>query len=173
MQSGKAVIVSMLILGLAAGGLGVWLRYRQGRRALEYWGVESALLIRDADQVELLELVSAEDPAAASLPGPELVVGNGRWKTSTRRDVTPVPGILHVRQTLLDDNTFDWRAALPACPHTRQYALRFTQGDQRLAVVFDLECKMLRWGQSRPVSIAPVATFLTRWTREQIDAARP
>jgi len=163
MQSGRVVILGMLLLGVAAAATGLWVHYRQGRRSLEYWGVESALFIRDADKVELLELTATKDPSQAE----HVQLGKSAWTIAACQDVTHAPGILHVRQLLLDDNSIDWEGPVPSCIHEHLHGLRFVQGDRQLTVVFDLECQVVRLPQSRPLSMVPVAAFLKRWIGEQ------
>jgi hypothetical protein len=51
--SGKLVIIGILAVAVASAAASWWFRYAATHRAAQYWGPETARLIRDAPTVEL------------------------------------------------------------------------------------------------------------------------
>src|SRR6185295_18699265 len=107
-----------------------WWNRQQGRRALEFWGKDSALAIRDGKKVELLRL-RPKSSRSADLKDPEVV---------ETKDISRAQGLIHARHSLLQDASFDWSAkpaGLSRFP-TKQdvLAVRFTRQDVATTIVF-------------------------------------
>jgi hypothetical protein len=94
--SGKLVIISILTLALAAAGISWWFRYTTTHRAVRFWGPGTARLIRDAPIVEFCEY------------GRE--ANDDYQKLVNRRDISNSPGLIHLRNALLEDRSFKWPA---------------------------------------------------------------
>jgi hypothetical protein len=172
MRSGKWLTLILLGVGLAAAGLAVWVRYQQGRQAQQFWGTSRALLIRDAAAVRWLRL-ARESAGDASSERPGVSIRGRTWLVTDSRDVTEAPGLLHVRQALLDDQSFDFSTRPADCPHAELVALRFEHGGEPLVVVLDVGCAALSTSQHpQAVSIGPLVPFLERWLR-QVQPAVP
>ena len=119
MQSGKAVIVGIFLLAILATGYAWRVQYQRGRQTLQFWGSELALAIRHAEQVDLI-VVDATD-------GNRTIPLNG-----TR-------GLVHARQALVVDASYDWDADVENLTPKWEYGLRFTDGAETHAIWFDLE----------------------------------
>src|SRR5262245_471220 len=79
--SGKLVILGVVAIATVAAAASWWFRYKATHRAAEFWGSEDARLIRDAPIVEMYE------PA---------------------RDISAARGLVHLRNALLEDRSFQW-----------------------------------------------------------------
>ena len=106
----------------------------KGRRALAFWGGQVAYRMRTADSVELWVLASGDEFSGASsnLRRPHLADCQGdRYFTA--------PGLVHARQALISDASFDWEAAAGATKPSWQYAIRFTSAGESSFVLLDLK----------------------------------
>jgi len=169
MQRGRLVILLMLTIGILAGAVSVWVHYQAGRRALKYWGPVGALLLRDADRVRLTRLQPATDAADVKFKG----IANRDWEAQQTVDVSHRAGVLHIREALLHDSTFDWKAGPGNCQPESLFLFVFQSGEDELEVILDTECGWLRSkkGSSSPeISIAPSAAFFDRWVKQQLPA---
>jgi len=100
--SGKLVIIGILTVALASAGISWWFRYSATHRAVRFWGSNAAQLIRDAPTVELYEAARLPDSAyKEGLSKSYLDVADGR-------DISHAPGLVHLRNALLEDQSFDW-----------------------------------------------------------------
>jgi hypothetical protein len=100
--SGKLIIISIVAVALVAAGGSWWFRYSATHRAAQYWGPEGARLIRDAPTVYLIKRPYREEPRGLVGPvGVEFDISNAR-------------GLLHLRNALLEDRSFDWTSLGPA-----------------------------------------------------------
>lgn len=155
-RSGTWLALAMLLIGGLAA-LGSWLFYRNlQRQPLELFGSENAALILTAPQAELLVLAPAEgdSPETLQLPGELLAVEEAFA-------VENAPGFSHVRNSLLNNASFDWQAPRGDCSPRWRYALRFSGQEEACTVGFDIDCNRLGLeGASRDVSLEPVADGL-------------
>jgi hypothetical protein len=182
MNRGKLVIVFIFGLSAVMGGYAWWHHYTQGRRCLDLWGAEAAELIRYAPQVEVLQLAHSDtgDAETIQIQGESLAI-------AARKVVTGTPGLVHARQALIEDASFNWQADL-AGPSNWQYLLRFTRGDQQVSVAFDCDRGRVQLvGTDRQAALKPhlttaYQTRLPRWlgldansspTGESTTADRP
>jgi len=96
---GTAIVIGLLLLGLAAAGTGIWYQRGQTRRCLDLYGADAARHITAAPRVELVRLV----PAGAA----------GRLAAIDRRDITSAKGLVHLRRGLVEDANFLWPSTAP------------------------------------------------------------
>jgi hypothetical protein len=106
--SGRLVIITIVILALAAAGFSWWFRYTSTRRAARFWGDDAVRLIRDAPTVYLLDL-GPMDAAVPHAHDPDrrlpdhFHAAGGLWTVSNRRDISQAHGLTHLRNHLLLD----------------------------------------------------------------------
>ena len=117
-------IVILLILGLAlcATFFAAWFRWSQGYRALAYLGTEVSQKIRFAEKVELLWLESPifGTPNPAGMPNltsgtnasesnrATILIDGVQWLVMKRRNISDARGLVHARQSLIQDATYRW-----------------------------------------------------------------
>jgi hypothetical protein len=123
-NSGKLVILGILGVALASAAASWWFRYSATHWAARFWGPETVRLIRDAPIVQFIELRRAttsdeQDPMHGTL----WFDGNQHFQVVSRRDISHAPGLLHLRNALLEDRSYieatdygllsiDWRWGL-------------------------------------------------------------
>lgn len=104
-MSGKLVLVGVIVVAFAGAAVSWFFRYHATHRAIEFWGSKVALLIRDAPVVTLFEDSDAVVPATKSQSGTT-------DRTPPRKiDVSQAHGLTHLRNALLENESFDWSAA--------------------------------------------------------------
>jgi hypothetical protein len=156
MHRGKLVILLMVVVGCAMGGISVAFHHWLARRAIAWWGRANVELITEAPRVAALKLRTA----AASESGDVVTIESERYLVSERKDVGGAEGIDHLRHGLVEDGNFDWEKRLPGKPW--QYGLEFQNGDQRLIVVFNLKEPCV--GRSDSDATLPIAAVATGWS---------
>jgi len=107
-----------------------WWNRQAGRRALEFWGKDSALAIRDGKKVELLRL-RPKNGRLLDMKDPVIV---------ETKDISGAQGLIHARHSLLQDASFDWSEKPAGLSHfeTKKdvFAVRFTRQDFTTTIVF-------------------------------------
>lgn len=140
--SGKLVILSILSVALLAAGISWWFRFHSTHRAAEFWGPEATLLIRDASVVELIK---REEPVAKAEAEPAAVAAQSTPRTiiGERRDISDARGLIHFRNALLEDRSYEWPGHANAPEAQRQWGVRFTsEGMAPLVVWFSSDWKL-------------------------------
>ena len=138
-----------MIVGLAvvAAVFATWFRWSQGHRAQEYWGVEVARQIRFAPKVELMWLDSPLLGTAGSTSaqqadepnGATIMIDGTRWTILKRSDITTARGLVHARQSLIQDATFQWDGQKWGPDSSWTHALLISDPDgDSLTLLFDL-----------------------------------
>jgi hypothetical protein len=129
--SGKWVIIAILAVGFTAAAASWWFRYNATHHAATFWG-RNAWVIRDADQVTLLELL----PAIANAPPKSntVSVGGLTVPVASRQDVSKAHGLAHLRNALLEDQSFAWPARAVTTDMHWRWALQFTLDKESNAV---------------------------------------
>jgi hypothetical protein len=94
---GTALVVGLLLLGIAAACTGIWYQWEQTRKCLAVYGAAAAGRIASAPRVELLELADGDSP--------------GRLREVARRDISGAKGLVHLRRGLVEDANFRWENA--------------------------------------------------------------
>ena len=147
MQRGQAVILAIVCVAVAMASYACWHHYRKGRKALRFWGSESAELIRHAEKVRLLKL----DPGSAPLPSNtsangKIRIGNQDLSVVREVDISSMRGLVHARHTLIEDRNFKWNSS-PTHPPDRSrwdFALEFSNQEHQLMLVFDVQHHVVR-----------------------------
>jgi hypothetical protein len=167
LNSGKLLILVILAAALGAAGLAWWHQYQQGRRALTYWGPEGAALIRTAPRVELLNLSLEPLPQSSG----ERVFD--RFVTR-RQDISKARGLVHARQALISDASFEWGEPASSDPNWT-LALHFSDGGREIVVAFDLSRRMAQSTRNdTPVQVgSTLAAGLQAFIAEQTPPERP
>lgn len=129
MQRGKWAVVFMLVLGLSAAVFAWQWNRARGRQAAEFWGADVAKLIRSAKQVEAFRLDG----------GPFEI----EPKVLETKDVSKAPGLLHARNALLEDASFEREHPSAADPLFK-YAVRFTDGERHATLYLDPNTRQIR-----------------------------
>lgn len=132
MQRGKLAVVFMLLLGLGAA-LFAWQWNRsRGRQAAEFWGGDVARLIRSAPTVEAFRLKTPLSDVVAD------------WRTvAESKDVSKAPGLLHARNALLEDASFEREHPSAADP-LYKFAVRFSDGEKQTTLFLDPDTRQIR-----------------------------
>jgi hypothetical protein len=167
--SGKLIIIGILSLALLAAGASWWFRYSATHRAAQFWGPEGARLIRDAPTVYLTKLAAFEQPRG--LVGP----------TGVAYDISKAHGLLHLRNALLEDRSFDWASLgpkqLPKGKFLGQWELLFYDDkDKQFNILFTADCRhaAIRADDFDPqwtISTGPIAAGLSEVFDEFWSAA--
>ena len=131
MSRGKWAILTMVLLGCVLGGFAVWHHYRQGRRILEFWGSETAMLIRHADQVEVWRLGPQSDQSRS-----QLEVSGQSLAILEQVEISRLRGLVHARHALIIDRNYDWSSAPAGQTVVWNLALHFRDGEQQTTLVF-------------------------------------
>ena len=137
LRRGQLVILVMLLAAMAAAGLAWWHQYRQGVRVLAFWGPDAARRIRLAPQCELWQLTPALSEAR-SPSDPGVVMDGSGWSLLSQKDISRARGLIHARQALIRDASYDWSAAVPDLPPQWSYGLCFRDGSGQTLLLFDL-----------------------------------
>jgi hypothetical protein len=156
MHRGKLVILLMVLVGCAMGGLSIAYHHGLARRAIAWWGSDNVELITRAPQVAALEL----RPVGQADSSDAVAIGSGRFGISQRRDVTNAEGVDHLRHELLDDRNFVWQAPSAGEPAWR-FGLEFQAGGRSLIVAFDANGQSV--ARSDGGEVLTVAPLVSGW----------
>ena len=134
---GKWAILVMVFLGCVLGGFAVWHHYRQGRRILEFWGSETAMLIRHADQVEVWRL--GPQPGQSQS---QLEVAGQALAILEQVEISRLRGLVHARHALIIDRNYEWSEEPEGQSVTWNLALHFRDGEQQATLVFATQSRL-------------------------------
>ncbi len=165
---GKHAIAVLLLLGLTAAVGSWWYHAHLQRRAIAFWGRDAAILIQYAPHVTLLEL----EPAAGKASGHArklLIVGDRPLGIVRRLEADRIAGLVHLRHSLLQDQSFDWAAPPADSPPDWQYAVQFAFDDGRSAtVLLDFsDARLMSLGEEKGLSMRPMADGLETFLAAQ------
>ncbi len=149
MQRGKIVIVLIVGVAVAMAGYTCWHHYRKGYHALRFWGQQAATLIRHAPQVELLKLAGdrqSDDEVFIGKAAPQSVlrIGDQDVPVLQRDDISSMRGLVHARHTLIVDRNFNWQQSAIDPATDWDFALRFSDQQQQVTLVFSLQQRTVR-----------------------------
>ena len=149
MQRGQIVIVLIVGVAVAMAGYTCWHHYRKGYKALRFWGQQSATLIRHAPQVELLKLAGdrqADNEVLIGNAAPRSVlrIGDQDVPVLQQDDISTMRGLVHARHTLIVDRNFDWQQPVTNLAPDWDFALRFSDQQQQVTLVFSLHQRVVR-----------------------------
>lgn len=161
-RPGSILVVALILLGIAAGGVAIGYQRAQTRRCLAFYGSEAARRVSKAPVVELLTVAPSGRP--------------GRLVVTDRYDVTSAKGIVHLRRGLVEDAGFRWAADEPAVAlplESWDHALVFTDSDgSRTTVVIDVDTHggwLAVVGRGGRVALGRLGQGLAEW----IEATSP
>jgi hypothetical protein len=163
---GKLAIVVILGVALVMASYAWWHRYQQGRRSLEFWGHEPALLISQSRQVELLRLRPTDEPADDGA-NERLNIAGQTFTVIQRKDVSRARGLLHARDALVEDASFLWDQPRGDCQGGWEFALRFSDGQHQSTVALDFACRRVRLMEGEQE--AAVVELTAKGLREFVD----
>jgi hypothetical protein len=146
-KSGKPLIIGVLVLGLAAAAAAWWFRYSTTHKAVEFWGSQAAVLIRDAPRVTLRSDAASTDAEGTAEP-------------DVARDISQAKGLLHLRNAFLEDRNYDWTAKGPADTNWGKSLVfeRSEGAEPRVVVLFSPDFKWVGNGSAADPAKAAVAT---------------
>lgn len=150
-STGQFAVFAMLALAVVAAVFSWWWNYNRGRKALEFYGPQAATLIRTAPKVEII------------LPDEERTI-----------DISHAPGLLNARASLLSDASYDWSIKTEE-PSPNQPAIRFSNGDQSVIILFNFPAKGISVSPGRRIVKLKTKT-VTGWKsyiERQIRTASP
>ncbi|MFM7035748.1 MAG: hypothetical protein ACKOYJ_11315 [Planctomycetia bacterium] len=155
-RPGSILVVALILLGIASGGLAIGYQRAQTRRCLAFYGSEAARRVSKAPSVELMKVAPSDRP--------------GRLIVTDRYDVTSAKGIVHLRRGLVEDAGFRWTADEPAVAlplESWDHALVFTDLDgSRTTVVVNLDTHggwLAVVGQGGRVALGRLGRGLSKW----------
>lgn len=160
--SGKLVIIGIVFVAFWAAAISWYFRYNATHRAAKFWGPDTFTLIRDAPQVTLYLKPFASVAALAKGPA---AVQNSFGKSSV--DISHAPGLLHLRNALLEDQNFVWPAKDESWPNAavdiQHWRLEFRdpQSGKVAAMQFTQDCSQaarLVLGKDDVYELTPIST---------------
>ena len=132
MVQGKYVIIVIFGTALAMAVFAWQFRISEGDDVLDYWGVESASLLRHAKQVEFLKLDSVDAADSDST----LTINGTQQSIISVEDISLRKGLIHARHMFIVDHTYLWEESPPKNIQNWDFALRFSEGDKEVTLVF-------------------------------------
>ncbi len=169
MNRGKAVILTMVLVGVFLAAFAWWARYSRSLAVLENLGREAVIAIRTGEKVELLKLgpvgETAEDAAPPS-SNETIVLAAGDASTSPilgvldTRDITKSPGLIHARHHLVHEKGYAWDEARPEnYVPAWESAMRFTDDEITATMLLDLDSRRCYFVESgKEFSLQPILT---------------
>ena len=166
---GKYAILAVLVLGLVGATGGWWYRGQLQRNAITFLGADNATLIQEAPSVILLQLEPAD---ASGLGGEEqpLAVADREFTVTNRVETGRAPGLIHLRQSLINDRSYNWQQSAAGCEPQWKYAIRFDDEAKRaVTVLLDFSCfQLLVLENQRMISMKPMAAGLEKFIAAQL-----
>jgi hypothetical protein len=161
--SGKLVIITVVVLAVLGAGFSWWYRYSSTRRSARFWGGQNARLIRDAAHVHLVT-VGPMGPEHVHEPNAAFAdhyhVLDGLVKVDHRHKVSQAPGLVHLRNELLMDRSFESHNEVLGADDDWKYGLEFRdlETNPPLVIFFSADCRrLLRYPPSSGTGIATLA----------------
>ena len=165
MNRGKLVILGILGAAIFAAGIAWWFQFHQGHQALAFWGGETARTIRLAKPVWAQRIVRLGDVWAT---GPLLTVDGESYQIQSSREITKARGLVHARQALIQNLSFDWSDSGTTNDTDWTFAIRFGETDQE-TLLLDLTNRRIRHKQ-RPQWVGlKIADGLEVFLSEQFE----
>ncbi|HEX3654795.1 MAG TPA: hypothetical protein VHV55_03265 [Pirellulales bacterium] len=164
---GKYAILTMLVLGVAAAAYTQFYYARLQRRPIELWGGYNAQLMMNAPLVNAMLLAPTDNKAGAEHLE-RLMVGGEHLSVLAEKDVTNQPGFSHVRQSLVNDTSFDWSGPDKDCKPEWKYGLEFSNGEHTALLLIAPNCGLARLTDTGATgAMRPVMPGIERFLREQ------
>ena len=156
--SGPLVVVGILVVAIAAASISVWHQWSQGRETIAYFGSQSAYDIRHASQVEWK------------------VIERREVEASNSTDISKVAGLVHFRQALIEDTSYEGQVPLEQAKPVWQYMVFFRDSPSATPtrLLFDLENAWVGLPDKDTVLAAkPIAAGLRRFFADIKPVASP
>jgi hypothetical protein len=153
MIQGKYVIFVIFGTALAMAVFAWQFRISEGNDVLDYWGVESANLLRYANKVEFIKLDSGDMGAADST----LTINSTQQNIVSVEDISSRKGLIHPRQMFIMDHTYLWEESPPTNIQDWDFALRFNEGDKEVTLVFHKQSHAVQMlNNNKPLIMGPM-----------------
>ncbi|MBT4011312.1 MAG: protein kinase [Planctomycetaceae bacterium] len=153
MVAGKYVIFVIFGTALAMAVFAWQFRISEGDGVLDYWGVESANLLRHANNVELIKLDSADTAESDST----LTIDGTLHNIFLAKDISSRKGLIHARHMLILDHTYLWKESSPVDIQSWDFALRFRDGGKEVTLVFHTQSRTVQMlNNNKPLIMGPM-----------------
>lgn len=153
MIQGKYVIFMIFGTALAMAVFAWQFRISEGDDVLDYWGIESANLLRHANRVEFLRLDSAE----AADPDSTLTINGTQQRIVSVEDISSRKGLIHARHMFIVDHTYLWEESPPENIQNWLFAMRFSDGDKQVTLAFHSQSHAVQMlNNNQPLIMGPM-----------------
>ncbi len=153
MVQGKYVIFVIFGTALAMAVFAWQFRISEGDDVLDYWGIESANLLRHANRVEFLKLDSAE----AADPDSTLTINGTQQRIVSVEDISSRKGLIHARHMFIVDHTYLWEESPPENIQNWLFAMRFSDGDKQVTLAFHSQSHAVQMlDNNKPLIMGPM-----------------
>jgi len=153
MIQGKYVIFMIFGTALAMAVFAWQFRISEGDDVLDYWGIESANLLRHANRVEFLKLDSAE----AADPDSTLTINGTQQRIVSVEDISSRKGLIHARHMFIVDHTYLWEESPPENIRHWLFAMRFSDGDKQVTLAFHSQSHAVQMlNNNKPLIMGPM-----------------
>ena len=153
MIQGKYVIFMIFGTALAMAVFAWQFRISEGDDVLDYWGIESANLLRHANRVEFLRLDSAE----AADPASTLTINGTQQRIVSVEDISSRKGLIHARHMFIVDHTYLWEESPPENIQNWLFAMRFSDGDKQVTLAFHSQSHAVQMlNNNKPLIMGPM-----------------
>ena len=153
MVQGKYVIIVIFGTALAMAVFAWQFRISEGDDVLDYWGIESANLLRHANRVEFLKLDSAE----AADPDSTLTINGTQQRIVSVEDISSRKGLIHARHMFIVDHTYLWEESPPENIQNWLFAMRFSDGDKQVTLAFHSQSHAVQMlDNNKPLIMGPM-----------------
>jgi hypothetical protein len=165
MQSGTKLVFGIFGLAVAAGVLSWWYRYEAAHRATTFWGPHFAELIAKPSEVTAFGL-EAISPIESS--GEAFSILGKPYTPTNRKDITKVPGLVHLRNAILTDSNYRWDHEI--ANDDWRWCLEFAGESGKATLLFNEDFTIVgrmnqRADQVRVVDCQPMAETLREYFR--------
>ena len=153
MVQGKYVIIVIFGTALAMAIFAWQFRISESDDVLDYWGIESANLLRHAKRVEFLKLDSVDALDSAST----LTLNGTQQNIASVEDISLRKGLIHARHMFILDHTYLWEESPPKNIRNWYFALRFSDGDKEATLLFHKQSKAVQMlDNNKPLIMGPM-----------------
>ena len=153
MIQGKYVIFMIFGTALAMAVFAWQFRISEGDDVLDYWGIESANLLRHANRVEFLKLDSAD----AADPDSTLTINGTQQRIVSVEDISSRKGLIHARHMFIVDHTYLWEESPPKNIQNWLFAMRFSDGDKQVTLAFHSQSHAVQMlNNNKPLIMGPM-----------------
>ena len=153
MIQGKYVIFMIFGTALAMAVFAWQFRISEGDDVLDYWGIESANLLRHANRVEFLKLDSAD----AADPDSTLTINGTQQRIVSVEDISSRKGLIHARHMFIVDHTYLWEESPPKNIQNWLFAMRFSDGDKQVTLAFHSQSHTVQMlDNNKPLIMGPM-----------------